>query len=93
MGLLRASHIVLCADEKTVDAVIYNVSVIGGAVRRVPAELEVHNSNIPWLEMRGMCNAVVHQYLSVDTQILWETVFRKLPPLTPLRRFTNTKSD
>lgn len=78
------SFAIFCADEKTVDAVVYNIAVIGEAARHIPAELETQNANIPWAVMRGMRNVVIHQYFGIDTAILWETVQQNLPPLVPL---------
>ncbi len=39
---------------------------------------------MPWYEMRGMRNVVVHEYFGVSREILWETIHDELPPLVPL---------
>ena len=68
-------------DEKTVDAVVRNISVIGEAARHVPVEIRERYPDVPWLEMRGMRNVVVHEYASVSIPIVWQTAKRNLPPL------------
>lgn len=61
-------------DDKTVDAVIRNIEIIGEAVRHLPAELKARHPSIPWAKIVGMRNKVTHEYFGVDTDILWETV-------------------
>ena len=70
-------------DEKTLDAVIRNMTVIGEAARFIPAAVEAKYAQIPWAKMRGFRNVVVHEYFGVSTAILWQTVQTNLPPLVP----------
>jgi len=72
------------ADERTVDAVVRNLTVIGEAARYLPPEVEARYPEIPWARMRGIRNFVVHEYFGVDVGILWETAKRNLPPLVSL---------
>lgn len=69
------------ADERTRDAVIWNIAVIGEAARMLPPELENRYPDVPWARMRGMRNIVVHEYFGIDEGIIWETAARNLPPL------------
>ncbi|HEX2187890.1 MAG TPA: DUF86 domain-containing protein [Longimicrobiaceae bacterium] len=69
------------ADEKTTDAVLWNFQVIGEAARHVPAEVSARFPGIPWAEMCGMRNVIVHQYFGVDLEIVWQTIRDRLPPL------------
>ena len=71
-------------DERTVDAVVRNITVIGEATRNIPAEVVARHSEIPWNEMRNMRNVVMHGYFGVSTRIVWETVANDLPPLVHL---------
>lgn len=73
-----------CADEKTVDAVIRNLIVIGEAAQHIPSENEMRHPELPWARTRGVRNVVVHEYFGVDLSVLWETAKRNLPPLVPL---------
>ncbi len=73
-------------DDRTVDAVIRNFQIIGEAARHVPPEVESRFPHVPWIEMRGMRNIVVHEYFGVDLPIVWKTVVDRLPQLaTQLR--------
>jgi uncharacterized protein with HEPN domain len=49
-------------DRKTVSAVLYDLAIIGEAVRNIPPELEAANPEIPWMDVRGMRNIVIHEY-------------------------------
>ena len=69
------------ADDKTVDAVVRNISVIGESAGRVAQDVISLSPDIPWLEMRDMRNVVIHEYFGVDKAILWETIQKDLPPL------------
>ena len=70
------------ADWKTIDAVIRNIEVIGEAARHVPEEMVARYPHIPWDEMRGMRNILIHEYFLVSVPTLWRTVTQNLPPLT-----------
>ena len=58
------------ADERTVDAVIRNVEIIGEAARYVPAEIQERYPQVPWRSMRGSRNRLVHDYPGVDRAVL-----------------------
>lgn len=66
-------------DTKTIDAVVRNLSVIGEAVNNIPDEIKIKYQDIPWDEIIGMRNKVIHEYFGVDADILWETIKTDLP--------------
>lgn len=68
-------------DTKTVDAVMRNFSVIGEAINNLPAELKTIHPEIPWVEINGMRNKMIHEYFGVDETILWQTAKENLPEL------------
>jgi uncharacterized protein with HEPN domain len=68
-------------DEKTRDAVVRNIEIVGEAVRHLPVELKSGHSHIPWAKMVGMRNKVMHEYFGIDNAILWETVRTDIPAL------------
>jgi uncharacterized protein with HEPN domain len=70
-------------DDLLIDAVIRNFIVIGEAARNIPPEIEARHPQIPWTQMRGLRNVVVHVYFAVDARILWQTIQADLPPLVP----------
>ena len=66
-------------DRKTVDAVVRNLEVIGEAAQhllRSPASLP---AEVPWTDIAGMRNILIHEYFGVDLQIIWQTVTADLP--------------
>ena len=67
------------ADERTVDAVIRNFAVIGEAASHLPDEYLSLHPGVPWVEMRGLRNVVVHEYFGVSLAIVWETIQHDLP--------------
>lgn len=69
------------ADERTVDAVARNFTIIGEAARHVPETVTRRYPAIPWAFMRGMRNMVVHAYRQLDLGIVWDTSQNDLPPL------------
>ncbi len=68
-------------DAKTIDATIRNLSVIGEAANNIPDEVKSRYPHIPWEEIIGMRNKVIHEYFGVDEMILWKTVKEDLPIL------------
>lgn len=71
-------------DERTIDAVLRNFTVLGEAAAHLPEAVEEEHPGIPWAEMKGMRNIIVHEYFGVSLEIVWETVQKDLPPLVPL---------
>ncbi len=69
------------ADEKTIDAVIRNLEIIGEAAGHVPLEIQEKYSDLAWFEMRGMRNIIAHEYFGVSLSIIWRAITHDLPPL------------
>jgi uncharacterized protein with HEPN domain len=75
------------ADENLRLALIHLVQVIGEAARQVSREFTTSHPDIPWENIIGMRHKVVHDYLGVDEDIVWQVVTADLPPLvTALER-------
>lgn len=71
-------------DDKTVDAVVRNIGIIGEATRHVPSEIQERYPQVPWFEMRGMRNVVIHEYPDVSLPIVWRTITHNLPPIVSM---------
>lgn len=69
------------ADEKTWSAVLYQIGVIGEAVKRLSGPFRTANPSVSWSEMAGMRNRVIHGYDAVDFGRVWETVTESIPAL------------
>lgn len=68
-------------DVKTVKAVLYNLAIIGEAVSQLLPEVEFLYPEIPWIDIRGIRNVIIHEYFRVNLSIIWETIQTDLPPL------------
>ncbi|MEK7189689.1 MAG: DUF86 domain-containing protein [Patescibacteria group bacterium] len=68
-------------DNKTVDAVVRNLEIIGEAARYITKTTRQRHPEIPWAQMAGMRNKVIHEYSGVDLSILWQTVKDDIPDL------------
>lgn len=68
-------------DPKTVKAVLYNLAVIGEVASRLLPEVELLYPEIPWTDIRGIRNLIIHEYFRVNLNIIWQTVQTDLPPL------------
>lgn len=62
-------------------AVIRALEIIGEAARNIPPEIQSQYPHLPWREMIGMRNVVIHNYFGVDETVIWRTVQEDLPPL------------
>lgn len=71
-------------DSKTVDAVIRNLLVIGEAAGKVPKAVRARHPEIPWSNMTGLRNILVHDYFGIDLTIVWRIVTKNLPATKPL---------
>ena len=67
------------ADDKTVSAVIRKLEVIGEAVKQIPDDLRTKWPGIPWKEMAGMRDKLIHFYFGVDHELVWKAVKHRLP--------------
>jgi uncharacterized protein with HEPN domain len=68
-------------DEKTMDAIVRNLEIIGEAAKAMPAEFRKVHKTIPWKEIAGMRNKIAHEYFGIDDKILWTTVQNDIPAL------------
>ena len=68
-------------DQKTVDAVIHNIQIIGEAAIALPDAVASRYSAVPWANIRAMRHILVHGYFAVDLEIVWSTAKHRLPEL------------
>ena len=69
------------SDPRTVDAVIRNFEIIGEAANRLPEEFKEKHSSIDWNRIRGFRNRIVHDYMGIDYEIVWQIKEHFLPLL------------
>jgi len=68
-GLSREAFL---ADDKTGDAVVRNLEIIGEAARRLPEDFTQSHPDIPWQKIVGLRHRIVHEYFGVDMKIVWQ---------------------
>lgn len=68
-----------CEDDKTSSAVIRKFEIIGEAAKNIPLNIRQCNPHIPWSEMAGMRDKLIHAYFGVDYQLVWQTIKNRLP--------------
>jgi uncharacterized protein with HEPN domain len=69
------------AEEKTIDAVVRNLEIIGEATKQLPADFKASHPAIPWGQIAGLRNRIVHEYAGVDLSLVWNIVQTALPEL------------
>src|SRR5258708_7496012 len=94
--LLAASHIAedisgpdplsFFLDRRTRPAVERKLSVIGAAIRNIPADILAAETRIPWSRIVGARNILVHGYMSLDHHLVWRMASERIPELVAVMR-------
>jgi len=72
------------SDERTIDAVVRNLEVIGEAAKKLPDSTRSNISGIEWSRIAGLRDILIHEYFGIDIDLIWDIVETKVPEL--LRR-------
>jgi len=67
------------ADKKLQEAVIRRLEVIGEAVKNLSDQLKQKHPEVPWREISGMRDILIHEYFEVDLEEVWETAKNDVP--------------
>ena len=70
------------ADTRTQDAVIRNLEIIGEATKKLSVELRNRYSSVPWKEIAGTRDRLIHHYFGVDIEVVWKISVAELSNLT-----------
>ncbi len=71
----------LIANELVVNAVSYNLLIIGEAVKKIPTEVRAQYPQIEWRKIAGLRDFLAHAYFEVNPDVLWDVIQNKLPIL------------
>jgi hypothetical protein len=67
------------ANDLLIRAVLYDFAVIGEAAKGISPELRLAHPGIPWSDMAGMRDIVIHQYFGVDAKLVWRAANASVP--------------
>ncbi|BDZ72126.1 hypothetical protein GCM10025861_26430 [Methanobacterium petrolearium] len=70
-------------DDKTSSAVVRKFEIIGEATKHLSEKIKEENHEIPWKNMAGMRNRLIHAYFGVDYKLVWEAIKIEIPRLKP----------
>ncbi len=68
-------------DIKTQDAVVRNLEVIGEAVKNITEDFKDKYTHIPWKDMAGVRDKLIHHYFGVNLEVVWYIIKDELPQL------------
>jgi uncharacterized protein with HEPN domain len=63
------------------DAVIRRLEILGEAVKRIPQTLREQHPDIPWQQIAGMRDILIHEYAAVSLKRVWKVATKELAPL------------
>ncbi|MFB2983637.1 DUF86 domain-containing protein [Microseira sp. BLCC-F43] len=72
------------ANDEKVSAILYQIAVIGEATKRLSQEFRQQHPEIPWRDIAGMRDVLIHKYDQVDFDVIWDVVQSRLPELLTL---------
>jgi len=68
-------------DRKTMFAAIRCFEIIGEATKNMPRSIRNTYNDVPWIEMAGMRDKLIHEYFGIDVAVLWKTIKKDIPHL------------
>ncbi len=68
-------------DRKTLNAVVRSIEIIGEASKNIPEQIKEKYQDLPWKQMAGMRDKLIHAYFGVDTETLWKAAKDNIPHL------------
>jgi len=63
------------------DSIMRRIEIIGEAIKNIPDDFKEKNNKIPWKQITGMRDILIHQYFGIDLNLTWEVIEKDLPKL------------
>ena len=83
--VVRFSHNItkktLLNDEKEISAILYQITIIGEATKRLSMDYRQQHPEIPWRNLAGMRDVLIQEYDQIDLDIVWNVVHYEIPSL------------
>ncbi len=70
-------------DTKTLFAVIRALEIIGEAAKKIPDAVKNKYKQVPWKDIAGMRNKLIHEYFGVNVKVVWKTIEQDIPSIKP----------
>jgi uncharacterized protein with HEPN domain len=74
-------HEAFVAESMRQDAVVRQLEIIGEAAKRISVDLRSQHSSVPWRRIAGLRDVLIHQYMGIDLEAVWEVARREIPEL------------
>ena len=71
-------------DRKTNFAVVRSLEIMGEAAKNIPDSVREKYPDIPWKDMAGMRDKMIHHYFGVDYKVVWKTISEDIPLIKPI---------
>lgn len=71
-------------DEVLKRAITRSLEIIGEASKQIPADIKLKWSNVPWRNIAGMRDKLIHDYIGINYAIVWDVIRYKIPEIKPL---------
>lgn len=68
-------------NEMLVEACVFNLSQLGETANKINLEFETANPQIPWRQIYGLRNRIIHDYEGINLKLIWEIIKDDLPEL------------
>ena len=68
-------------DKRTQDAVVRNIEILGEAAKNISNLFRAQHPDIPWKNIAGMRDKLIHDYFGVNLDVVWDVVQTDMPPL------------
>ncbi|WP_083676818.1 HepT-like ribonuclease domain-containing protein [Paenibacillus glucanolyticus] len=82
--LLNVEYEEFLSNQMLLDAVVRNLEIIGEAARNMNDEIKEKYQEVPWRNMIGLRNILIHEYFGIDESIIWEVSKRNLQEIKPV---------
>ena len=69
------------ADEKTFDAVMRGLEIIGEAAKHIPEDIRRQHPEVEWRKISGFRDVAIHEYFGIDIEVVWDIISHRVPLL------------